>query len=294
MVELLLCGGADPDQSRQGNGATALYVAASGGHVKVVQLLLAHSADPNKARAKDGATALYLAASKGLYSVARLLLGCNADPNKPRTDAGAIGATPLHVAAQAGHLAVAQLLAVFGANISALVHYNGKSRPAQQYARKAGHGQLAHWLGAVTGHTPVQIAVGCRLHGEARSALRIGALGDPTLCTAKDVVHAAGTTMWGAGLEMPPVCRATTRFARDAMACWSPERHWLFHADYRAAVHAVLLVRHRLELCMRAPEVASSSPVRLPHMPLELWLSVCAMLLRRHWMPGGEHSGGTI
>ena len=142
-------------------------------------------------------------------------------------------------------------------------------------ATERGHQQLADWLAAAAAHAPIQIAVGCRLHADARSALRTGALGDPTLCTVKDVMQAAtGTPLWGAGVAMPPVCRATTLLARDAMACWSPERHWLFHARFRTAVHTFLLVRHRLE---------QEGALLLPHLPLELWFSVCGQLLRRHW-----------
>ena len=48
------------------------------------------------------------------------------------------------------------------------------------------------------------------------------------------------------------MCRATTRLARDAMACWSPERHWLFHGRVRDAVYTVLLVRNRLEALAEA------------------------------------------
>ena len=146
----------------------------------------------------------------------------------------------------------------------------------------AGHAQLAHWLAAVAGHAPIQIAVGCRLHGEARSLLRSGALGDPTACTVADVMYAAtGTALWGAEIEMRPVCRATTRLARDAMKCWSPTRHWLFHRRFRAAVHTVLRVRYRLVLLAEAAGDADEQA--FPEAPLEMWLLVCAMLLRRHW-----------
>ena len=51
---------------------------------------------------------------------------------------------------------------------------------------------------------------------------------------------------WDPEPEMPPVCRASCQLARDAMAPWSPVRHWLFHKAFRAAVHTVLLVRGML------------------------------------------------
>jgi hypothetical protein len=122
------------------------------------------------------------------------------------------------------------------------------------------------------------------MHAEARSLLCTGALGDPTTCRLAEVMQVAtGTTAWGTGaVAMPPVCLTTTRLARAAMKCWSPMRHWLFHGRFRAAVHTVLLVHERLG---RRPErtSASSSGATLPSLPDELWLLVCAMLLRRDW-----------
>ena len=132
---------------------------------------------------------------------------------------------------------------------------------------------------------PFQIAVGCRLHGEARAALHTGALGDPTLCTRKDAMDAAtGTAVWGAGVGRCPRVHATTRLARDAMECWSPERHWLFHGrcprgrPHRAACAGAAeqdASRTRAQALMVA-----WSPV---YLPAELWFYVCSMLLRRDW-----------
>ena len=134
---------------------------------------------------------------------------------------------------------------------------------------RKGHQQLADELAAAAAHAPILNAVGCRLPADARSALRTGALGDPTLCTVKAALQAAtGAPLWGVGLAMPPVCRATPQLACDAMACWSPERHWLFHARFRAAVPAFLLVRHRLE------QEGTLLLPRLQHLPLELWFLV--------------------
>jgi hypothetical protein len=215
--------------------------------------------------------------------VARLLLGRNADPNTARTNDSAW--TPLFVASLKDHSHVVQLLAVHGAS---LAQSNGDGSTAYDVATNMGHHPLAGWLAAAADHAPIQIAVGCRLHAEARAALRTGAMGDPTTCTVKQVMQAATGTPWCAGVAMPPVCRATAQLARDAMACWSPERHWLFHAGFRAAVHAVLLVRHRLEPEgapeHQAPGTRQSHHLpRLPHLPLELWFSVCGQLLRRDW-----------
>ena len=274
-VRLLLEHRADPNAAMHGDhyaqGTTALWDAALAGHVDVVQLLLEHRADPNAARTTSECTALIAASEEGHVEAARLLLVHNADPNRATSDDGCTG---LILASSCGHMSVVQLLAAMGA---AVAHVDNDGDTAQQAASIEGHDRLAGWLAAVADHAPIQIAVGCRMHGEARSALRTGALGDPTLCTLKDVMHAAtGTGLWGADLELPPVCRATTRLARDAMACWSPERHWLFHGRVRSAVHTVLLVQERLN-----NTVGVDAP--LPYLPGELWSCVCAMLLRRDW-----------
>ena len=305
VAQLLLDRNADPNTARTTDGSTPLYIASQNGHVDVAQLLLDRNADPNTARTNDGCTPLCIASQEGHVDVARLLLDRNADPNTARTNDGCTplyiaskkatwtshgcclaatqtptqqrpsGWTPLGVASHESHQQVVQLLAVHGAS---LTHADGSGHTAYDVATSRGHQQLADWLAAATAHAPIQIAVGCRLPADARSALRTGNLGDPTLCTVKAVLQAATSApLWGAGVAMAPVCGATTQLARDAMACWSPERHWLFHARFRAAVHTFLLVRHRLE------QEGSLLLSHLPHVPLELWFLVCGQLLRRHW-----------
>ena len=137
--------------------------------------------------------------------------------------------------------------------------------PRRKLSLTRGTNQLADWLATVADNSPIEIAVGCRMHGEARSAL----------CTRKEVTHTAtGTGLRGSDLELPSVCRDTTRLARDAMACWSPERHWLFHSRVRNAVHTVLLERLNDTTGVDAP---------LLYLPGELWFYIYAMLLRRNW-----------
>ena len=54
----------------------------------------------------------------------------------------------------------------------------------------------------------------------------------------------------------PAVCRATTLFARAALAGWAPCRHSLYHDGVRSAVRVVLLVAERL----RRRAVAQAAP----------------------------------
>ena len=276
VAHLLLGHGADPcRETTDRHGATALQLASQEGHVEMARLLLKYT-HPDTG-SKDGTFPLYMASRQGHMEIVRLLLEHSADPNRVRS-ARKPGSTALHVASARGHVGVARLLPVYGAALGLL---DDDGRSAQMFATRRGHDELAQWLTAVAHHAPVQIAVACRLHAEARVALRTGALGDPTMCTQKEVVHAAtGTGLWGADNEMPPVCRATTRLARDAMACWSPQRHWLFHDGCREAIHAVLLVQERL-----GRREGVHPDARLPYLPVELWFYICAMLLRRDWRP---------
>ena len=273
VARLLLEHKADPNIATRSSGTTALYAASRNNHAEVVRLLLEHSA--------DGAAALYMASQKGLVEVARLLLEHKVDPNAATHSHGI---TALHIASQEGHMHVVQLLAVHGADVSYIDNY-GKN--AQRDADIGGHHQLAVWLTAVADHTPIQIATACRLHADGRSAMRTGVMGDPTTCTAKKVAQAATTTtLWGAGLVMPPVCTATTQFARAAMACWSPERHWLFHGQFREAIRSVLHVKERLHRRAGTGDVGAGThgnSVLYPHLPMELWFLLCSMLLRRNW-----------
>ena len=107
------------------------------------------------------------------------------------------------------------------------------------------------------------------------------------MCTVADVTHAAGTAaVWGPTLAMPPMCKDTARFTRDAMACWSPTRHWLFHARVRTAVHTMLLVRQRLEALAEAEPACDAEESFPLDAPLEIWFLVCGYFLRRHWAVG--------
>ncbi len=71
-IEILLAHGADVN-ALDGDGATALHLAAAGGHLDVVRALIAHSSADVDLVDGDGATALHLAAAGGHLDVHRLL-----------------------------------------------------------------------------------------------------------------------------------------------------------------------------------------------------------------------------
>ena len=107
--------------------------------------------------------------------------------------------------AMGGHLRIAQLLAVFGALLTAVTGGTHPGWTPQSLADRNGHAALADWLNAVCAvqsavrdWSPLVIAAGCRLHGcrAARIALRIGAM-DPSSSRRADVrVAAISTTLW--------------------------------------------------------------------------------------------------
>ena len=81
------------------DGHTALTIASSSGHLRIVHLLLSHGADPN-AQTRSHHTPLFCAAGRGHADIVALLLSSGADPNGAEEN-GRL--TPLAVAAVRGH-----------------------------------------------------------------------------------------------------------------------------------------------------------------------------------------------
>ena len=106
-------GGVNVNWQRENNGATAVYRAASLGHLSVLSTLLHHNANPNLAQTFTGCTPMFMAAQQGHFDVVKLLLEHGADQDTARiTDGG----TPMLMAAEKGHFDVLKLLLEHGAD----------------------------------------------------------------------------------------------------------------------------------------------------------------------------------
>jgi ankyrin repeat protein len=123
-VRTLLRQGADPNAA-QGDGLTALHVAAETGQLEITRLLLDANATVDARSRLGGYTPLHLAARSGQAAVVGALLDAGADPKVVTTTSGA---TPLHLAAKAlnGEGAVRALLEA-GAPVDALESSAGQT-----------------------------------------------------------------------------------------------------------------------------------------------------------------------
>ncbi|EOD11325.1 hypothetical protein EMIHUDRAFT_357793 [Emiliania huxleyi CCMP1516] len=163
-----------------------------------------------------------MACQEGQLEIARLLLEAGADVNQAKQN----GATPLFAACHFGHLEVAKLLSSYGASRAAT-----PLGTPEEAANSRGHADLAAWLVASRGWTPLA-HLETLTAARATSLLRSGASlheGEPT-----PLRRAAGGEGEAAAL------------VRRAAAPWSPASHSLFPAAARA--RAALLVLSLYEI----------------------------------------------
>jgi ankyrin repeat protein len=114
-VMLLVQQGAEKDQQFGKDGKTALIIAAGKGHADVVRFLVEQGACIDKPN-YYGCTPLMYATSANHIDVVRYLLEQGA--NRDMADITAGGYTSLHLAAIEGHLEIAKLLMICGADLN--------------------------------------------------------------------------------------------------------------------------------------------------------------------------------
>ena len=198
------------------------------------------------------------------------------------------GCTPLIYAAVTGHIEVAQVLVLFGADPE---HQHSAGFTACDIAAQEGHPAVAGWLDATAGWPAFKVVAGCRLHTDGRRMLHHGSI-DLVGCGRAEATAACAAPADALWQGSPAPCVATTALIKAALSSWSPRRHSLYHRGVRSSVHTVLLVAERLQ--RRSAVVSSLSREQLLVLPLgnvpvltglpsELWLVVCGSFLRADW-----------
>jgi ankyrin repeat protein len=135
LVDALLDAGADP------NDGVTLPLAASAGDIPVLEALRAHGANVNQAWASDGATSLYAILNWSRTPEGVMwLLEHGADPNAVFAENGE---TPLHVAARAWDVPLAEAMVAHGAEIG---RTRADGRTPYAVAELNGNRPVADWL----------------------------------------------------------------------------------------------------------------------------------------------------
>ena len=135
LVTTLLDAGADP------NDGVTLPLAASAGDIPVLEALLAHGANVDQRWATDGSTALYAILNWSRTPDGALwLLAHGADPNAMFSENGE---TPLHVAARAWDVPMAEAMVAHGADVAGR---RADGRTPYAVAELNGNRAVAEWL----------------------------------------------------------------------------------------------------------------------------------------------------
>ena len=250
VAELARLAGAGASVTQPDNyGRTPLYKTACCGHLEAVRWLAANGGSVTQPD-EYGFTPLYVAALNGHLEVVQWLAANGA----PFTQPNYCGETPLHAAALSGHLEVVQWLAGHGASAN---------RRARDVAKRWGHQEVAQWLDWAEDKSTVAVLVACRRVDDVKSGLKAGALALGNRVNL--IAISEHDTLWEGA---PAVCPTMVRLVRDAVAPWSPERHFLAPPSVRKEIHTMLLVARR--------EPSSDAPIALPQ---ELWHTIFGFLV---------------
>jgi uncharacterized protein len=150
-VNALLDRGADVNAT-EGDGSTALHVAAKNDDLPMIELLLDAGAAADAA-SRFQVRPLELASNNGSRAALERLLAAGADPNAVSRE----GQTPLMTAARSGRVEAVQLLLARGAKVDAAETWRGQT--ALMWAAGEGHADVAQAL----------IAAGADVHARSKS-----------------------------------------------------------------------------------------------------------------------------
>ena len=211
------------------NGSSAVYVAATNGHLDVVRALANAGANVDQAE-KDGRSPLWMAAQNGHVEVVQALMGAGASVDQ----ATEVGATPLYVAVQSGHLNMVRTLVGAGASVDQAM--NGGATPLI-FAVQLGHLEMVRVLvhaGASVdqarkdGFTPLFMAAAKGRLDEMHALVGAGASvnhaaedGRSALFTAAQFGHVEVVrALVGAGAD-PSTCMTSNGWSPLFVAAWS-------------------------------------------------------------------------
>ena len=165
---------------------TLLMEATQQGDVEAVRSLLEDGADPNAAQG-DGLTALHLAAQAGKLDIAKLLIGAGAEVSATTRIGGYM---PIHLASGAAHASVVGTLIEAGADPGAVttasgatpLHLAAKAFNGESTVRRLlEHGARVNPVETSAGQTPLMFAASYGRTAAIRELLSHGA--DPAITT---------------------------------------------------------------------------------------------------------------
>ena len=230
-LQLLLNRGAKPDGAKGDRGATALLLAAQGGHAGCLRRLLDADADIEHTGTL-GRTALIVASRQGRTDCAKLLCerGAATDPVAPHVPLAE--RTAMAAACSRGHLPVVVLLSLHGAPRPSETEWSGYSPAVASWlARSRGWSTPLHHLQLLTPE-------------RTRALLRAGAdvsAGSPSpLQLAEAMVQEEASAGASADGE------SSAELVRRAAEPWSAANHELFPDDPRARAVELLHTGHLL------------------------------------------------
>jgi hypothetical protein len=142
--------GDDIESRDKGTGRTALIEAVIAGHRDAAALLIERGADTGASCKAVGMDCLGWAVEMGHGALVDDLLALGTDPNRLPASSF-LGATPLMIAAQRGHLGIAKRLVEAGADPGVL---DRAGRSALSLAEEMNHAELAAFLRTLPGSEP--------------------------------------------------------------------------------------------------------------------------------------------